>query len=937
MEIPTINSFGKEDAFEIEQDMRVFFRAIKPGKLLVQENVKEIAARHPLLGMALIEEGDRKAIEAIALKAIKDSLENSNVYDWTQYIAVFLSIVQYAKSWERDGSSGFWEYICEQFGYRYSQHIYEILTVSIKKACRKYKRFFMVEPNGHNGYYSTVLAHSLSPTKSFFALCDFLLKFYENNLDCSVYDEDPAIDRMVSVLRDRCQGATIEHDEDIRGNVGGIQVGLRALITTRPGYMKYFITKMLQKISSLLSGQELLSTDYVDVLLTQWFIGKFTEPTIKRNSPTHKRTTDIAFSYGKIRVEYILDDFDEPAIRIPSIRLASRDNPILTIRSGEQLVYQYTIGIYGNDYTATSEEVIIQLSDISEADFTGLEAEITIGGKQVYTSGNGLNASVLLFKDRKLQTGKYVEEGNFTLFSTQSVKIEFQGNVERHRRSYFGQLYEIYFQGEAAIFADNRLLYCFRMQEGSLRFKLPDTHIEYLLRATSFPVYNRNEISITAVGEFNGRNVEVKTQAGEKLHLLNIDTNSCQFSLPKENGGYCVTLADESTGRVYDEVRFYITSSCSVKFDRDYYLDSAEDGNVAFDIDGQYFKKSLMGFTSKVKIHINDGDIQIQIPRIKLLLDGKSLPTQAIWKGEVSPSSTIRVLCPETVAISISFANAPMTGSSMMGGFEYCIGNAVQAYDGNDDRVFVNLLIGDDDIPLFAVVFRPSLTELPSFALVGSTLTWLNNHSFIGEKNTKLKFEFKSKLSDQITIVYASRMKVLSEAFPSESERYDYQIIAQTETAFGINETQISKGTVILGDRASVLFRGEILQINKVIEEGKYTNIKPVFAEGITYIGTENLGYIDLSGDYSHYTAELFFMTRNGISYFSDLNPVDIYLVNEKSGIIHISFREGDGLFIDKRGEYEAELYKYADPPQKVAMYFNIPDFFVFQHSKEIL
>lgn len=935
MEITTINSIGKEDAFEIEQDMRIFFRANKPGKLSIKDYVELIVAQYPLLGMPVIEEENRKAVETIALKAIKISLEYSKVNDWAS-LAVFLSIVQYAKGWERDGNSGFWAYICEQFGYRYSQLIYEILTTSVKTACRKYNRFFMVEPNGDNSYYATVLAHSLSPTKSFYALCDFLMKFYKNNLDCSVYDEDPAIGRMVSVLRERCQGATIEHDEDIRGNVGGIQVGLRALIITRPGYMKRFLAKILQKIGVLLSGGELPGKSHVDILLTQWFIGQLTVPAIRRSSPTHKRTTEIAFSYGKIRVEYILREDGEPALRIPSIRLASRENPVLTIRSRGQLVNQYTIGIYGNDYTATSEEVSIPLSDMADADFIGLEAEIVIGGKQIYTSGISLNAKALLFKDKKLQTGRNLDGGNYTLFSPQSVNIEFQGNVERHRRPYFGQLFDIYIQGEISVFADGKLLFSSRPKEGSLRFILPQTQVEYLIRDTSYPLFSRDEVSITAIGEFDGKNILATTQTGEKLNIQSMESNLYQFSLPNENGVYGVTLTDEKTGRVYDEVRFYIVSSYSVAFDNDYYLDFAEDGNVTLDIDGQHFELSLMGFASKVIVPCSQGDIQIQIPRIRLLLDGNPLPTDAIWKDDISPSSILRVHCPETVATSIHFANAPMTRRITMGGFDYFIGNAVQAYDGASKKVSVNLLIAGDNIHMFDVVFRMLLTESPTFNLTENTLSWLNNFSFMGEKFTKFKIEFKPKHGDPIVIMSGQGVRVLSEDFPSKSERYHYQFFTQTETAFGIVETKIAEGTVIFGDRASAIFRGEIISITKVIEAGNYTEIKPVYAEDITYIGTENLGYTDLNGDYAHYTAKLFFLTKNGKRYFTELNPVDIYLVNEKSGILHISFREGDGLFIDKRGEFGIELYKNIDPPLKLEKYFNIPDFFVYQYSKEI-
>ena len=45
---------------------------------------------------------------------------------------------------------------------------------------------------------------------------------------------------------------------------------------------------------------------------------------------------------------------------------------------------------------------------------------------------------------------------------------------------------------------------------------------------------------------------------------------------------------------------------------------------------------------------------------------------------------------------------------------------------------------------------------------------------------------------------------------------------------------------------------------------------------------------------------------------------------------------QGDGLFIDRSGDYGTELYKHADPPQRLEKYFNIPDFFVFQYSKEM-
>jgi hypothetical protein len=936
METKTANVLEAEPLLEIEKDMRISNAAKKTDKISVPDYVEDIAARYPLLGMAVMGETSRKAVEANALQAVRILLEHQKVHNWA-YLTVFLTMIQYAKRWERTNSSGFWAYICEQFGYKYSQQVYDSLTTAVKEACRSYNRLFVVDPNGDNSYYSTVLAHSIAPSKSFYALCDFLVKFYRNNLDCSVYEDDPAIGRMVGVLRDRCQGATIEQDDDIRGNVSGIQAGFRALITTRPGYAKHFLTKILQKINSLLLGNELSGKDYIDVLLTDWFVGKLTEPPIKRSAPVHKRTTDIAFSYGKIRVEYILDEDSEPAIRIPSIRLAGRENPVLVIRSSDgELVYQHTIGIYGNDYAATSEETIIPLSDISDADFTSINAEITIENKQVYSSGSNLNAVALLFKDKKLVTGKTVDEGNYTLFAPKSVNIKFQGNVERQRRSYFAQLFDVYIQGDVSVFSNGSFLFCSRPQEGSIRFKLPQTQVEYVVRDVTYPLFSRDEFSITAIGAFEDNNIVAIAQNGDTLITQRRDANLRQFTLPEINGDYSVTLSDENTGRVYDEVRFYIVDSYRVNFDRAYYLESAEDGNVIFDIDEQHFELPLTGFTSKLKIPCGDGDIQIQIPRVRLLLDGKQLPTESVWKGEISPSSSLRVLCPEALALSLSFADTPMVRKGTIGGFDYAIGNIVQAYDGDLDKVSVNLLISGDNIRIFDVVFKLLLTESPRFNLNGNTLIWLNSNLFMGDKNTKLQFVFQPQHGQASVLISEPGRQVLSEGFPSASERYHYQVIAQTETAFGTVETPLREGTVIFGDKAAVIFRSETLCVEKVLLDGQYIEIKPVYIDEITYLGIENLGYTDLSGDYAHYAAKLFFKTVNGNVYFRDLNPVDIYLVNENAGRLHISFNDGEGLFIDKRGEYKAELYKHADPPQKLARYFDFPDFFEYKFNEEI-
>ena len=946
MEPISANSLMSEESFEIEHDMRISFRPQKGGKVSVQDYVENIAARYPLLGMAVLDENSQQAVEKVALETIRILLDHKEVYSWG-HLAIFLTMLQYARNWNRASNAGFWAYIAEQFGYKDSQQLYGVLTTSVKEACRSYNRLFVVDPNGDNNYYSTALAHAIAPSKSVFALFDFLLKFYHNNLDCSVYGDDPAIGRMICVLRDRCNGASVEQDDDIRGNVYGIQVGLKVLLTTRPGYMRRFVTKILQKMRTILDGGELPGREHIDHLLTQWYIGKMSEPvsptstytytpTVKRVAPAHKRTTDIAFSYGKIKVEYILGDDNEPALRIPSIRLSSHENPVLKIFSCGDMVYQHTIDIYGNDYAATSEEVVVPLSDIDDVDFRNLEVELSIGDKAIFASESSLNVKALIFRDNKLQVDKTLNEGNYTLFAPKQASIKFQGNVERQRLTYFAQLYNIYIQGEVSIFADGSLLCCSRPPEGSLRFRLPQTQIEYVLRDTAYPIYSRGYFSVTAVGNMDSGNVAATLQNGERLSVESSDGNLWQFSSPTENGGYSLTLTDSDSGRVFDEVKFYIIDSYSVSFDSLYYLETSEDGNVTLDINREHFELSLTGFGAKAKIPYGKGEIHILIPRIRMLLDGESLPMEAVWKGEIAPNSQLRVLCPESLPVSLAFGDTQIKRGNTFGGYDYAIGNSVQAYDGTADKVSVSLFVAGDKLPMFDVVFKMSLTEPLQFNLTNNTMTWLNSHAFMGDQNTTLKFVFQPKRDQPIVLYSGQGEKILSEDFPAESERYQYQVFAQSETAFGLFETLLVDGYAIFGERAAVIFRGETLRIDRVLLNREGIEIKPVYADNITFVGIENLGYFDLSGDYAHYTAKLFFITQNGKRYFTDLNPVDIYLVNEKSGLLHISFNDGDGLFIYRSSGYKAELYKHTDPPQQLKPYVFFPDFFEFQYSKEM-
>ena len=68
----------------------------------------------------------------------------------------------------------------------------------------------------------------------------------------------------------------------------------------------------------------------------------------------------------------------------------------------------------------------------------------------------------------------------------------------------------------------------------------------------------------------------------------------------------------------------------------------------------------------------------------------------------------------------------------------------------------------------------------------------------MGDKDTKLKFIFRPKQGRNIVLTAQRGERVLSCEFPSKSERYDYEVIALSETAFGVSDEAL-QGRSYLG------------------------------------------------------------------------------------------------------------------------------------------
>ena len=788
---------------EVEKDMRRFPTVKSEGRYSVRDYINKISLRNPLLGMVSLSPRRRIAVENFAKRSIKYALDGNGL-DRFSHMSILLIVVHYAKRWDYMESSGFWAYICEQLGYKYSTSLYGILTESVKAACIEYDRFFLRGVNGENNYYATVLAHAIAPKKSFFALCDFLVRFYQNNLDYSVSVEDSAIDRMVRVLRSRCKGETIEQDEDISGNVGGIQIGFRELLAQRPRYMRNFLANLLQRIDETYCGDIWLPENYADELLIQWHIGRITKSAVGQKASVHKRTTEIAFSYSRIRITYVLDEDGEPAIRIPSIRLNDLNDLTIVVFSEDYDVYRQKVEAYGNDYTCTSEETIIPLADICDVDFSDLKIDLFLDGQEerIYSSGQGLQRRTILFHNDKEIYDKVVDDGNYLLFASRCAGVTFQGNTEFQRRSYFAQLYDVYLSGESSVYVNDSLVCCSRPPLDSLRFKLPQSSARIEVYENSCPIYQRNKLSLFAVGSVQDNSVCARTQNGELLTVTGENDGTYLIKTPNKNGYYVITLYECETGRVLDEAVIYIVNYLEIKFDKPCYLENSE-GTLSIDLDEKMFKVSLDDVKGRVRIPYGIGCIAVQVPRIILTLDGRPILKNKLWKGTILPSSRIKVSCGPFLNVSLFLGQQIIERSDVPGGYEYAIGNLVQFIENTQNELPVQLFINGEKGTLFTIVFNPFLQVMPQFILKDETLVWINPSTFVGDPESKLLFEFCSKETGSISMSVEQGEHILSNSFPRQSEKYRCEIFSTNDTAFGLHRTRLYQDSVIVESSGS--------------------------------------------------------------------------------------------------------------------------------------
>ena len=885
----------KNDNYTLEKDMITSLRPTQ-GNFSLSEYLIEIIEKNALVGMANISDTNFEKIENLCIESLSKTQDGFKLENYHQ-IAIFITAVTYSKKYQRVSDKGFWSYLIEKLGFLYSNELYKTFQKSIIFVTKTYNRF-KVSRSTSNIYYTTIMAHAFAPQKSFFALMDFLFYFYIYDLDYTFYKDDPAIDNMVRVLKDRIDGNSKETDEKLSSSVYSIQMGIKALISERPGFMKKTFISLLNKIDILVKGDVLNDSTYLNMTINLWWKDK-TKPKITK---TQKTTTNIAFSYSAIRVRYFLDENKKPVIRIPSIRLKSCDAPIVKIFSDEILIFEKQILYFGNEYSYTSQETHIPIENIKNANFRNVYVELIINNEVVYNSLQKLCFSKLLFDSNgNIVKKQILEEDTYTLLSTKKPKFD---NIENYyKHSYFLELYEISMKQGSSIYYDDNLFVICQNQSNIQKIILPSSDFLYYENSKSYSIFEKESFSAKYIDE-NGDLKKIVVEDKKGKQKITIQT---------------------------DKVNVFLVEKIKINFEKLYYFEQ-EQINFEITIDNETIIDTVDSYNNFISVSYQNGEIRFPVPKISFNISDIIKNKLYIWYKNIKANETIIMYTPKNIKADLFLGSTKLENK----GTEYNLGQAVKNNISSGQKQKLFLKIGDDVKNIFDIYYQPSFTEQPKFSIDNEKLSWDNTEIYVGDENCELDFSFSYKDSNKLIITSIPTQNLLSNKFTRKSNKYNLEVICKTSTMFREERETIDIGHAIFGNEEEFIFEDEIIKVDKVIINGKTTNIKPIYLENIIYQGIENLGYTDLDGEYPHYKADMFFKTRYEKVYFVKFNPVDIYLVNPKTNIIHITFDDGEGFLIDYSQEYKPEIFKKLEPPKSMKHKFNIPDFFKYEFLEVI-
>ena len=967
-----IHGYTWKETGYIEPDMAVRDMEIPSQPADAFSLADGVFRKYPLAGEYVLTDGEAQLLYQSASQTVQKVLVGDTRITVRENVVLVLETIELLKSWSNDlpdeESVSFWDYIFLQYGFQAGHseqarsQLYEHFRKAVQNTLGHYKRFFA--PEGTKRYYTTLLLHALAPRRSIDGLFNILFNFYVENLDFQYVPEDTSYKQFTKGMRARWNSGLVVQD-DLQLRSDAVFSGLQTLFNERPGYMAVLCDGLVEKMDTLLRGEEKGLLDPKrngwDNLLVQWYQKKSSaERSRVQGERREKKTEFVATTAERIFVRYALED-SLVGLRIPCIRLqgVGEQRPLLRVLQNGAMIWQGELQVTGNDLCLTTRSRFLSLREIN-FDFNApprIQAEILYMGGTIYDSGQKLVRDYLLFdssgSDRTVRTGRAF------LFTGNGSSVEFSNEDEVLLLAHPGQLFRLELSESSSVAVDGREV--FAGTEVSTRF-----------RQHTVPSPVRNSRGLDGGGTLDlfrepfALSLVLPEGENPLLYQLFLDSEHHTLkelqredgslvipSAPEDGHIHSVRLVDIRAGQVRYEYRYTVLPGCACRLDKPLYRSGVDEVEITFSWEGREtcFTLPVPEGEDRVSFDLPELDFALEadVPALHCTLLGKNAfqSPETLWHKDIPAGEFVQVRPPEGWSCRLMLGTREIPAPD---GVHCELGNELRAGRDFQETEPLGLVLsrGGEQLSfrLTDLVFVPRFLQ-PPLELEEEKLLWRGEGTFLGDAGGRFTLELDLPGEMRTFQVSAGEDWVLEEAFSCPDGRHTYQVLQKSGSVFAPGPAKtIYRGGLLVGDANTFRFQGREIHVREALcwnfdqEALKRLEMRDGCGIlcGLTYVGIGTPSWEEVP--MPHYTATLCFedaqkrrhsfnaVPRDG---FELVNPIQVWLVNDRLLILQCHDEDGGSVYIDTRRRIIVNKSLEGSVPRKVLrQILDTPDYFEY-------
>ena len=972
------HGFTWKETGYIEPDMRFREAEVPAGSAGAFALANGIFKKYPLAGEYVLTDEEAMLLYQSASQTVQKVLRSDTRITVRENVVLVLETIELLKSWSCDlpaqgeDSVPFWDYIFLQYGFQAGRsgaardRLYAHFCKAVRDTLGRYKRFFA--PAGKTQrYYTTLLLHALAPQRSIEGLFNILFDFYVENLDFQYVPEDTSYKQFTKGMRARWNSGVVVQD-NLQLRSDAVFSGLQTLFNERPGYMAVLCDGLVEKMDALLRGEKEGRLDPRrngwDRLLAQWYQKKSSaERGRVQGAHREKKSEYVATTADRIFVRCAMEN-ELVGLKVPCIRLpeVGERRPLFQVLQSGTIIWQNELQVTGNDLCLTTKSRFLPLRE-TNFDFNAppyLRAKIRYMDKKIYDSGQKLERDYLLFDS--FGSDRTVKAGRAFLFAGTGASVEFSQEDGVLRLPHPGQLYRLNLTGTSSLTVDSREV--FVGQEASVQFRRHTVPrcvrgLRGLDGGGSLELFQEPFTLSLALPEGENPLLYRLSLDGDSRGLGEFQQGDGALSIPSapESGQvHSIKVVDIRTGLVRYEYRYAILPGCDCRLDKPLYRSGVDEAAAVLSWNGRETRLTLPvpegEDTASFSIPELEFTLELDVPALHCTLLGKNgfQAPEALWHKDVPAGEFVQICPPEGWSARLLLGARAIPAPD---GLHYELGNELRAGRSFQEAESLGLLLSKGSerlqIKLTDIVFVPRFLQ-PPLELEEDRLLWRSVGGFLGD--TAGRFTLELDLPDGLRTFQtaAGEDKALEQPFTCPDGRYAYRVLQKSGSVFAPGPAvELYRGDLLVGDVHAFRFQDREIHVrNALCWDFDQEALKQVemrdgcgILRGLTYVGTGHPPWEEVP--MPHYTATLYFEDARGRRHpfngsphskgYELVNPVQVWLVNDRLLILQCHDEEDGGVDIDTR--YNTIVNRTV-PKELQRQVLDTPDYFEYTVAEAI-